>query len=79
MTVVVTHEELVQARIKMLKEMTEYIIRMGDEEIWATWVWIMGGIPDTLSKEDYEFIAENDDKWEYTCALFGKLTEGEVE
>ena len=79
MSVIITHKELVQIRIKILKKMTEYIIGLGDEEIWTTWIWIMGGISDAISKENYEFIAENDDKWKYTCALFGRLVEGEAD
>lgn len=71
MTVVVTHEELVQARIKMLKEMNKYIIEMGDENIWMD--WIAFGVPDEPSEDDYKFIAENDYEWNDVCGLFGRL------
>lgn len=71
--VVVTHEELVQARIKMLKQMNTYIIEMGDKEIWMNWITL--GVPDEPSEDDYEFIAENDDEWNDICDLFGKLAE----
>lgn len=77
MTVVVTHEELIQARIKMLKEMNAYIIEMGDEEIWMDWITL--GVPDEPSEDDYEFIVENDDEWDDVCGLFGKLAKEEVD
>jgi len=74
---VVTYEEIVQARIKMLKEMNKYIIEMGDEEIWMDWITL--GVPDEPSEDDYEFIAENDNEWNDVCNLFGKLTEEEAD
>ena len=77
MTVVVTHEELVQTRIKMLKEMNKYIIEMGDEEIWMDWITL--GVPDEPSEDDYEFIAEDDDEWNNVCDLFGKLAKEEAD
>ena len=77
MTVVVTHKEIVQARIKMLKEMNKYIIEMGDEEIWMDWITL--GVPDEPSEDDYEFIAENDDEWTDVCGLFGKLAKEEAD
>lgn len=71
MTITVTHKELIQLRIKLLKEMNNYIIEMGDEEIFAD--WIAFGIPDEPLEDDFEFIAENDDEWNSVCELFGKL------
>ena len=77
MTMVVTHNELVQLRIKLLKEMNAYIIEMGDEEIWMDWITL--GVPDAPSEDDYEFIAENDDEWNDVCSLFGKLAKEEAD
>lgn len=77
MTMVVTHNELVQLRIKLLKEMNTYIIEMGDEEIWMDWITL--GVPDAPSEDDYEFIAENDDEWNDVCGLFGKLAKEEAD
>lgn len=77
MTVAVTHNDLIQLRKKLLKEMNTYIIEMGDEEIWATWITL--GVPDTPSEDDYDFIAENDDEWNDVCDLFGKLAVEEAD
>ena len=77
MTMIVTHNDLIQLRIKLLKEMNTYIIEMGDEEIWMDWITL--GVPDEPSEDDYEFIAENDDEWNDVCDLFGKLTKEEAD
>ena len=77
MTMTVTHNDLIQLRKKLLKEMNTYIIEMGDEEIWAT--WIMLGVPDAPSEDDYDFIAENDDEWNDVCGLFGRLAVEEAD
>lgn len=77
MTITVTHKELIQLRIKLLKEMNTYIIEMGDEEIWATWITL--GVPDAPSEDDYDFIAENDDEWNDVCGLFGRLAVEEAD
>ena len=50
MTMAVTHNDLIQLRKKLLKEMNTYIIEMGDEEIWATWITL--GVPDAPSEDD---------------------------
>lgn len=69
----VTREELVATRKRLAEEMNTYIIEMGDESVWMT--WITGGIPDAPDEEDFIFVAENDDQWNDLCELFGKLTE----
>lgn len=77
MTIAVTHNDLIQLRKKLLKEMNTYIIEMGDEEIWMDWITL--GVPDEPSEDDYEFIAENDDEWNDVCGLFGKLVVEEAD
>ena len=77
MTMAVTHNDLIQLRKKLLKEMNTYIIEMGDEEIWATWITL--GVPDAPSEDDYDFIAENDDEWNDVCGLFGRLVVEEAD
>lgn len=77
MTMAVTHNDLIQLRKKLLKEMNTYIIEMGDEEIWATWIAL--GVPDAPSEDDYDFIAENDDEWNDVCGLFGRLAVEEAD
>lgn len=66
-----TKTELIKLRKTLLKQMNKYIIEIGDEEIWMDWITL--GVPDEPSEDDYDFIAENDDEWNDTCELFGKL------
>lgn len=77
MTMAVTHNDLIQLRKKLLKEMNTYIIEMGDEEIWMDWITL--GVPDAPSEDDYDFIAENDDEWNDVCGLFGRLAVEEAD
>lgn len=77
MTMAVTHNDLIQLRKKLLKEMNKYIIEMGDEEIWMDWITL--GVPDAPSEDDYDFIAENDDEWNDVCGLFGRLAVEEAD
>lgn len=65
------NKETVKARKELLKQMNQYIIDLGDEEIWID--WIMVGVPDEPCEEDYQFIAENDNEWVDICKLFGQL------
>lgn len=69
--------ELKKIRINLLKQMNEYICKMGDEEIWMDWITL--GVPDEPSEDDYEFIAENDDEWNDICNLFGRLAREEAD
>lgn len=62
-------------RIGFLKDMHNYIIDMGDEDIYD--VWIEEGVPDEPDDEIFEFIANNNDDWREVCELFGKLVEGD--
>lgn len=71
----VSRKEIVTIRKRLAEEMNTYIIEMGNESIWMT--WITGGIPDEPDEEDFVFVAENDDEWNNLCKLFGKLTKGE--
>ena len=61
-----------QARIKLLKQMNQYIIDLGDEEVWLE--WITEGVPDEASKDDYDYIASNEDEWLDTVKIFANLT-----
>jgi len=71
MAICVTRKELVDTRMKILKEMNQYIINMGDENVWLTWIEL--GVPDEPTKEDYFSIADDEEDWKYTCGLFGRL------
>lgn len=63
--------DMTALRIELLKDMHNYIIEMGDEDIYDR--WIRDGIPDEPDYEDFELIAIDDDEWIEICILFGKL------
>lgn len=63
--------DITTLRIGFLKDMHNYIIDMGDDDIYD--VWIEEGVPDEPDEEIFEFIASNDDEWREVCELFGKL------
>jgi hypothetical protein len=60
-----------EQRIELLKGMNQYIIDLGDEEIYDLWFLI--GVPDEPSDDDYEFIAGDLEEWVKICRLFGEL------
>lgn len=68
-----TKQSEIERKIELLKDMHNYIIDMGDEDIYDR--WIEEGVPDEPDEEIFEFIASNDDEWREVCALFGKLVE----
>lgn len=63
--------DMTALRIGFLKDMHNYIINMGDDDIYE--IWIEEGVPDEPDEEIFEFIASNDDDWREVCELFGKL------
>ena len=65
-----------EQRIQLLKGMNQYIIDLGDEEIYEAWFSL--GVPDEPTDDDYEFIAGDIEEWVYVCQLFGRLI-GEYE
>ena len=68
-----TKQSEIERKIEFLKDMHNYILDMGDEDIYD--VWIEEGVPDEPNEEIFEFIASNDDDWREVCELFGKLVE----
>jgi hypothetical protein len=74
-TIQEVQNDIYECRVKLLKQMNNYIINMGDEEIWET--WIMYGIPDEPTEDDYNFIARDEECWVNTCTTFGELVRNE--
>lgn len=58
-------------RIEQLKHMHELMTLSNDEGIYMT--WIMCGVPDCPMEDDFEFIAEDDERYNETVDLFCKL------
>ena len=65
-----------EQRIELLKGMNQYIIDLGDEEVYRE--WFSCGVPDEATEDDYNFIANDIEEWVYVCQLFGRLI-GEYE
>ena len=60
-----------ESRIAALKLCHEEIINLGDEEAYE-W-WIVMGVPDEPSEDDFEYIARNDEEYEDTLKLYKKI------
>lgn len=69
--------KLTEMRKNLLKQMHNYVIEIGDEELYMDWITL--GVPDEPSEDDFDFIAESDEEWVYICKLFGKLVIAEKE
>ena len=67
----VTRKELIESRAKLLKEMNDYIFKMGNVDIW--FIWAIVGIPESATEEDYKILVSNDAEWVDICDLFGRL------
>ena len=64
--------KLQETRVKLLHNMNDYILQLGDETLIGA--WFITGIPDCPDEEDFKFFATDDDEWVYICRLFGRLT-----
>ena len=68
---IISHKEMIETKKNLLRQMNDYIINLGNEEIWEE--WITYGVPDCPSEDDFNFIASNDNDWNEVCNLFGIL------
>ena len=57
-------------RIKQLKTMHQFMIDIGDEDIYADWILL---VPDEPNEEDFDFIAESDGFYDECVDLFTSL------
>ena len=62
---------VIQRRLVVLKEMDNAVRGMNDE--YAMDSWLMVGVPDEASEEDYEFIAENHEEYTDVVKLFARI------
>lgn len=53
--------EMIKTRMNLLQQMHNFILSIGDEEIYEEWV--TSCVPDEPSEDDYEFIASNETLW----------------
>lgn len=70
-------KKIIEIRVKLLKGMHQYIIEIGDEDIYMDWVTL--AVPDEPCEADFQFIAEEDENWIETCKLFSKLVKYDIE
>lgn len=53
--------EMIKTKMNLLQQMHNFILNIGDEEIYEEWVTFC--IPDEPSEDDYEFIANDETLW----------------
>lgn len=70
-------KELIETRETLLKQMHQYVIDIGDEDIY--WYWIAEAVPDEPDDEIYEFIASHDDMWLDCVRVFHNIYEATKE
>lgn len=61
----------VENRIKDLKAMHKAMLEIADEEYYMT--WIVCGVPDEPSEDDFEYIAEDDPLFSDVLKEFARL------
>lgn len=59
-------------KVEFIKALNEIIIGLGDEDLIEP--WLMCGVPDCPSEEDFEFIANNQKSFDETVNLFVKMS-----
>lgn len=72
---IITKEEKNKICLNLVKQMHQYIINMGDEDIYD--IWIRDGVPDCPSEEDFEDFAYDPTAFTELCTLFGQLCKNE--
>ena len=63
------NKNMVKLRIDFLKQMDTYLDKHGDYAFWEGWLF------DFCKDSIFKTIAEDTEKWNCTCTMFGELTE----
>ena len=62
-------KEIIELRVKILKEMNEYIFNeIGDEDIIN--YWLLFGMPDDSEDDDFLMVAEDEESWNSVVETF---------
>lgn len=62
-------KEIIKLRVKILKEMNEYIFNeIGDEDIIDH--WLMFGMPDDSEDDDFLMVARDEESWNSVVETF---------
>lgn len=64
-------QHVMESRITALKAMDNAVRGMNDE--YAMDSWLMVGVPDEASEDDYEFIAENHEEYIDVVKVFARI------
>ena len=59
-------------KVEFIKALNEIILGLGDEDL--TDIWLMNGVPDCPSQEDFEFIANDRDSFDEVVNLFVRMS-----
>ena len=70
---------LIETRIGLLKKMHNYVIDIGDEDLY--YYWAMCAVPDKPDEEIFKFIATHEEDWLDCCKAFYNVRKmaGEIE
>ena len=60
----------IKLRIEQLKAMDDFMKSVNDEDLLES--WLVYGVPDEASKEDYEYIASDDELYS-DCVKLNKV------
>ena len=59
-------------RVEFIKALNEIVLGLGDEELIES--WLMNGVPDCPTDEDFEFIAQNQESFNEAINCFVRLS-----
>ena len=69
-------DKMLILKMNLLGDMNRYVINLGDEEAWEWWITV---VPDEMTEDDLEFIANDRELWTDVCTLFGKIVKTYLE
>lgn len=69
----VTRQELINSRAKILQEMDKYIFSLNSETILMWLSFNESLCTSTRTNKDYMAIVRDDEKWNHLCGFFGQL------
>ena len=59
-------------KVEFIKALNEIILGLGDEDLID--IWLMNGVEDCPTDEDFEFIANNQESFDETVNCFVRLS-----
>lgn len=64
-------DALIKLRINQLKAMDEFVHSINNEELMED--WLSCGVPDEASKEDYSYIASDEELYKTCVRIFKRI------